>query len=454
MLLGLHGSQGWQIYPGGGYRYGPSIIVHPDGAIDMWTCSPGTGGAWDFIRHRASSDGGHTWTADDVALAPTPGQSDAFSTCDPGVVFMNGHYFIGYTSTGNPAGTQNDLYIARSTSPNGPFEKWSGTGWGNTPQPMVKYGGAADRYGMGEPSLVLQGGKLYVYFTDDDATGNYTDLAVVADPTADDWPAHLTMMGHVITHAGAQDSIDVKYDDAHGRFVAASTFDRFTPGSTVAVYQSFDGEHFEPTPFRGARVQSGAHNMGLSGDESGHVDAAHPSFIAYSYAPVGSTWGDWPTFLDPITFELSPPGTVVGGEVSSIVGGNDWAWSGPRAWDGDSGSTFSSLSHGATADAQEWAYVDLGRALSVASVTLTPRVMGLGYPVDFSLQSSADASTWVDIPGQSFTAHPNPGGASETFTFSSPVSSRFVRVLATKLGADDVGNHYLQLGEMSVSVVP
>ena len=27
---------GWQIYPGQGYRYGPSIIANKDGSVDMW----------------------------------------------------------------------------------------------------------------------------------------------------------------------------------------------------------------------------------------------------------------------------------------------------------------------------------------------------------------------------------------------------------------------------------
>ena len=32
---------GWDIYTGGVYRYGPSIIVGKDGAIDAWFAAPG-----------------------------------------------------------------------------------------------------------------------------------------------------------------------------------------------------------------------------------------------------------------------------------------------------------------------------------------------------------------------------------------------------------------------------
>jgi len=419
----------------------------------MWTCSPGANGAWDYVRYRHSTDGGHNWTADQIALSPTAGANDAFSTCDPGAVKIGAYYYVGYTSTKNSAGTQNELYLARSMAPGGPFEKWSGTGWGNAPVPIVTYPGDPTKYGIGEPSLVVQGGKLFVYYTDDDATGNYTDLSTVDDPTANDWPSHLVAKGHVITHTGAQDSIDVKYSDAFQRFVAVSTFDRFTSNSTIATYESTDGQTFVRSPFQGARVQQSAHNVGLSGDPSGHLTMGMQAFIAYAYQPNGFSWGNWPTFLDPVTLTLFPVGTTVGGGVSSIVGQTDWDWSGPKAWDGDGGSVFSSDSHGATDAATEWAFVDLGQSLKVSAVTLTPRTMGYGYPVDFSLQSSSDGANWADIPGAQFTGHP-PAMAPETLMLGAPVATRFVRVYATRLGADDNGTHYLQLAEISVSLAP
>ena len=32
---------GWDIYTGGQYRYGPSIIVNKDGSVDAWFAAPG-----------------------------------------------------------------------------------------------------------------------------------------------------------------------------------------------------------------------------------------------------------------------------------------------------------------------------------------------------------------------------------------------------------------------------
>jgi hypothetical protein len=133
--------------------------------------------------------------------------------------------------------------------------------------------------------------------------------------------------------------------------------------------------------------------------------------------------------------------------VSSIVNGSDWNWSGPRAWDGDPTTVFSSDSHGTTAAANEWAMVDTGATYALSGVTLVPRAGGYGFPVDFSIQTSADGSTWTDVPGQSHTGFPSPT-APVALAFGGPVSARYLRINATRLGADNLGNCYLQLAEI------
>jgi len=205
------------------YRYGPSILVHPDGRIDMFTCSPaGVKDVWDYIRYRRSTNGGFTWTPDVVALGPSPGTRDHLSTCDPGAVMINGRYYLGYTSTEDSRGTNNQVYVARANAPEGPYEKWDGSGWGGPPQPIITYSDDPGSYGAGEPSLVLVGKKLYVYSSYDDPSGGHTDCATVDDATVDDWPAKLVPHGHVITYRpNAQDSTDVKYFEPSRRPVQA-----------------------------------------------------------------------------------------------------------------------------------------------------------------------------------------------------------------------------------------
>lgn len=449
----LHATTGWQVYPDGSYHYGPSILVESDGTIRMYTCSPGTGGAWDFIRYHESHDGGHTWSADAVVLEPTASSVDAYSTCDPGVVKIGSYYYVGYTSTTNAGGTENDVFIARSTSPTGPFDKWNGTGWGGNPTALITYPGASQYYGYGEPSLVLVGKKLFVYYSDDQAT-QYTNVATVDDATVDDWPMHLVDHGHAVERTrAAQDSADVKFDEELGAFIAVTTMDRFGPNATIAAYESFDGLTFTPIPYAGARVQTGAHNVGISGDASGHITKSIPLLVGYAYQPPADSWGNWPTFVDPISIEASTHATPVAGSVSSIVGGTDWNWSGPRAWDGDESTVYSSVSHGATDAANEWAAVDLGSVQPLVGLTIVPRAGGLGFPVDFSIQTSADGTTYADVPSAIFTGYANPGSTPVVLTFAG-VSARYVRLNATRLGVDDAGNHYLQLAELEPSVAP
>jgi hypothetical protein len=442
--VGLQATSGWQIYAGGSYRYGPSIIVDESGTAHMWTSSPGADGAWDYIRYRTSTDGGAGWSEDVVVLQPTPGSRDALSACDPGVIRIGGYWYIGYTSTEDGRGTDNQLYVARAASPSGPYEKWNGSGWGGDPQPIVRYAGNPDSYGIGEPSLVLVDGRLFVYYSYLDG-GAYTDLATVEDGTAEDWPAHLVTHGHVITRRSAEDSTDVKYVAAYDRFIGVATSDRFGPNATIVVYQSEDGFRFEPAPYKGARVQQGAHNVGLSGDPSGHLDDA--PFVAYAYQPAENGWGDWPTFLDPVALTTFSWGTTVAGGVSSIVGDADWNWSGPRAWDGDLSTVFSSVSHASTPEATEYVMVDLGKAYAVTGVAVYPRSGGMGFPVDFVVQTSPDGASWTDVPGSAEAGFPNPGDAVVSLPFDAEVEARYVRLVATRLGVDDYGNAYLQLAE-------
>ena len=460
----IHATTGWQIYPDdGNYHYGPSIIMESANNIHMWTCSKSTGIGWDVLRYRHSVDGGRSWTADVIALAPSANSLDQLSTCDPGVIKIGNYFYIGYTSTTNDKGTQNSVFVARSLYPNGPFDKWNGSSWGGNPQPIRTYPGDPSYYGYGEPSFVLLGKKLFVYYSDDQAV-QFTNIATVDDATVSDWPAHLVDRGHAIARTRPdQDSADVKYVDSLSSFVAVTTADRFSPNATVAAYQSKDGLTFVPIPYLGARLQVDAHNIGMSGDASGHLSVFVPNFVAYGYSPHGpgtgssvppgcgvNAWGCWPTFLDPITFGSAPLATPVGGEVSSIF---DWNWSGPKAWDGDSTTVFSSASH-ATCTAEEWAYVDIGASRSITGITLVPRPQGYGFPIDFTIGTSSDRASWTTVPGQNHSGFANPGSAPVTLTFGAAVTAQYIRIDATMLGKDDLGGCFLQMAEIEPIITP
>ena len=63
-------------------------------------------------------------------------------------------------------------------------------------------------------------------------------------------------------------------------------------------------------------------------------------------------------------------------------------------------------------------------------------------------RSGNDELNVQTIAGETHVAFPNPGGTKVVRTFGAALTARWIRVHATRLGADDFGNHYLQLAEI------
>ncbi|MDR3626822.1 MAG: discoidin domain-containing protein, partial [Ignavibacteriaceae bacterium] len=116
------------------------------------------------------------------------------------------------------------------------------------------------------------------------------------------------------------------------------------------------------------------------------------------------------------------------------------SWAGPmNALDSNKTDWWSSGGH-STPDGEEWIYIDQRVAKTVAKVVLVPRQDGdsvMCFPQDFKIQYSSNGTDWTDVPGQSYTEYPSPKNQNgETFTFSSPISCRYIRIDATKLRPD------------------
>src|SRR5690606_7274905 len=129
--------------------------------------------------YRRSTDGGKNWSAEKMVLKPTEGTRDELSVCDPGVVKFGAYYYAGYTSTEDTRGLFNHAYVARATSPEGPWQKWDGNGWGSDPQPVISFDGDADAWGAGEPSMVTNNDTLFFYYTWNDKNTLETRVAIV-----------------------------------------------------------------------------------------------------------------------------------------------------------------------------------------------------------------------------------------------------------------------------------
>lgn len=301
-----------------GYRYGPTIMTHGQVA-EAWFASPGDGYEADWFTYRRSEDGGVTWTDEKVVMSPVPDSMDWFSVCDPAVFKYGKYYYIGYTSTifANGGGVCNNGFIARSTSPTGPFERWTGDGWGEHPEsaedirwlgspaPVIYYDEDWHNWGAGEFSFVVKDDTVYIYYTwtsaDRDGKPIHETRVATADITNENWPATVRQQGVAVTRPhGSNDSYDVVYCEELDKFIALSTDYRFTKDSLLAVYESDDGLRF--TRVNEIKVNTGwmCHNCGISGDELHHIRKGDTLLLAYAY---GNKWGCWGTRLHQYSFE-------------------------------------------------------------------------------------------------------------------------------------------------------
>ncbi len=283
-----------------GYRYGPSMIVNADGSIDMWLAGGGSGTEqWDWITYVHSEDG-VKWSEEKCVLQPTPNALDHYSCCDPGVIYLNGYYYLGYTSTLNENQCDNNLYVARSENPDGPFEKWNGSGWGgNEPKPIVFFAEDQALWGIGEVSFVELEGTLYMYYTVNGSDGHTTCVST-ADAQDENWPLTMEYQG-VAIGKGTNDAIDVKYMDEYGKFIAVASEERLSEDSYLMFYESNDGITFTPTDAVKENVYYFCHNPGISGSGNGHITSDMKTYTAYAY---GKGWGVWNTRIQEIEITL------------------------------------------------------------------------------------------------------------------------------------------------------
>ena len=300
--------EGYDIYqlPGngnGGWRYGPSYIYYGDGRVDAYFASGGDSGEWDRITHRSSTDDGKTWGPEKIVVYPTPGSMDGYSCCDPDVVYFNGYYYIGYTSTLNDGGYCNNVFMARSKNPDGPFEKWNGSGWGGEPMPIFYFEQSYGYWGIGEPSMVELNGTLYIYYTYSTPMKSYIMLAT-ADATNENWPE--TLVHHGAAMEKKSDSICVKFVEDWGKFIAVTREDVGGTGNCIVVYESVDGKAFTLVDAVRENTCPGMFSMGLSSRPNGRIRLSEDGDrlrLAYAYGDSG--WAAWNTRMHAVTLTHS-----------------------------------------------------------------------------------------------------------------------------------------------------
>ncbi len=298
------------------YRYGPSIIVNDDGSIDSYYAALGSQGSgsvhatgqykeWDFITYTHITAEGEIMP-EKAVLQPTPNSYDFYSCCDAGAVYFNGYYYIGYTSTVHRTGLCNNVYVARSKSPDGPYEKWNGSGWGGDATPIMMYDGSNLLWGEGEVAFVELDGTLYIYYTLKGQHG-FKTMAATADATNENWPATIVKQGQALEHGYIQSGADFKYVESQRKFIGIAIENSFAENSYIRVYESYDGISYTETQKICEGVYKFAHNIGISGDRYGHVKEGDKVYIAYAYAdaPQSENWGQWATHMMEVDIKTS-----------------------------------------------------------------------------------------------------------------------------------------------------
>ena len=303
-----------------GYHYGPAILLNDDGSMDAWFASPGRLGEMDWFSWKHSEDG-LTWSKEQISLYPTAGSLDQLSVCDPDVLRFGGYYYIGYTSTidSTGGGLCNSAFVARAKDPQGPWEKWNGSGWGGDPWPVVYYEGRGSDWGCGEPSLVVVGDTLYIYHSmncnDLDNQNTIRCHVYTADASDENWPATMQYQGVAVDYSPGtrdgyiykdHDSLDVAYVETYKKFIAVGTNRRFGTDSCIVYYESNDGLTFTRVSELNANILAGCHNCGISKDGNGHIKEGDKVLLGYAYAGSDSDrWGFWATRFTEIEISVT-----------------------------------------------------------------------------------------------------------------------------------------------------
>jgi len=287
------------------YRYGPSMMQYPDGSMDSWFAATGSQslGEWDWFTYKHSTDSGTTWSDEIVVLQPTADSIDFYSVCDPGVIYFGGYYYMGYTSTIYKSGLGNNGYVARSKTPDGPYEKWNGTGWGGDPSPIVYFTDNKNGWGAGEMSFVELNGKLYVYYTWHTENISTTRVSL-ADATNENWPLTMQYQGVAATRDNEMDSLDVKYVEDYGKFIAISAGKVRTPESYICIWESNDGLTFTLVNKLYTNIIYYCHNAGLMSRPNGHIKLSDKLYFGYAYGGTSNEWGKWATRVHSFSLSL------------------------------------------------------------------------------------------------------------------------------------------------------
>ncbi|MEM7371888.1 MAG: family 43 glycosylhydrolase [Bacteroidota bacterium] len=139
--------------------------------------------SWDFVSiwHATSKDGYH-WEEQGMALEPGPvGSYDDRCVFTPDILVANGKYYLYYQVAKSPHVFRegpHQIAMAWADSPNGP--------WHKSEQPLLfpSEHGHFDSRKVHDPSLIVKGGKYYLYYKGD---GDHSNRFQFGEPFYIGW---------------------------------------------------------------------------------------------------------------------------------------------------------------------------------------------------------------------------------------------------------------------------
>jgi Glycosyl hydrolases family 32 N-terminal domain len=438
------------------FAYAPSIIK----VGDIWHkyyCSSGTGDtAWDILRHSTSKDL-ITWTLPNQVLVPSDPINER-SCCDPSIVKFNAgdgdFYYLFYS--GNKLNVQTVNFVSRSSSPFGPFAKYTerGTWQVNALDPkVIQYPfhaapDGSDFYGLGQPAVVVNGNLLFMWFTDNTAKypSEYTGLVYMSTSTdAVNWQ-------RPIPTGVSSWSIDVKYDADNSQFVMFSGEEHHGKFPKMMSRVSDDGVHWsEPKDL--FSMPSYSNNVGVSGGERGELEVGKMLFAYGAPKNLANniSWANWDLY-----------GQLLGSEVSTstykklksaIATESISVFPASNVTDEDGNTFYSSFpfsSKVVSRPAYLAGWFENGKS-AISKILLKARMhnsAAMCFPEKYTLHvTSPDNASWVSL-GE-FTNQPNSNGEVTINIIQRECYG--ILITPTIVSADIYGNNYFQLAGVSAA---
>ncbi|MCC7490931.1 MAG: hypothetical protein IT204_01210 [Fimbriimonadaceae bacterium] len=175
----------WELYPAGAgyYNYAPATVEEGQQQHHFWWCqNTDPGRVRDHLYYRSFDFAAGGWSPRQLALGPgAAGQWDSLHVCDPSVVRGSFQWqgqplpwLLAYLGCDQPTNLNNRIGLAAASAPGGPYQRVG-------PQPLLS--GLAERWGVGQPSLVNLDGQaqLAVFYTQQEANQSTATWLRLAD---------------------------------------------------------------------------------------------------------------------------------------------------------------------------------------------------------------------------------------------------------------------------------